>query len=234
VACFIFLIAAVVLMVRSAGARFRAAKAAPHCPRCGRLFNGRYCSGCGKGDPRTVAYAGLNKRVPAALIDLFFLLMLDWAIGEHLPNIFNRSAWLFAHESPDMLALIIVAVLIAKSGQTPGKYLTGTKVLRSNLDSPSFYAALRRGAFGFFLISMSIASSIHKIAEIPPARFKLFEAADRVREMQDDRFISIFLGLALAWCFALAVSVRFGKKRRALHDYFSDTVVIDMGASVKP
>lgn len=122
----------------------------------------------------------------------------------------------------DLLWLAYTVLLHAKYGQTVGKRVCHVKVVDSRTEGPlTFRQALLRESIP---LVMCLGFAVYQIYALSRGTLSAVEIARG--KMADSPAFWLLMSLPLLWFVAEVITMLTNEKRRALHDYLADTVVV--------
>lgn len=160
-------------------------------------------------------YHTFGSRFLAAIIDGVLLTIFDMLFNEILK--FNFGETIQGSILTNGLFYFYSIFLHYKYGQTLGKKIVNVKVV-SNTDETRLTGignSIRRDSIGILLVLISI---VVKFTEI--------------RETQIGEFLRIYP--VLIWSLTEILTTLLNRKRRAIHDFLGNSVVIDIKVYPKP
>lgn len=175
-----------------------------------------------------VVYAGFWRRVGAGLFDAIIAMAISW------PITMPMMKWQLANKSI-ILSLVfsvvftaVIVYIVSKYGGTPGKLIMNVRIVDSNFSYIKWPRALLRMVFPGLLMNVnSILQLISINQNIPNEAISVSSMIEIGQLMKDygQPFSSAATFLAFLMYADIGV-ILFNKKKKAIHDYIADTMVI--------
>lgn len=171
-------------------------------------------------------YAGFWLRLGSLLLDLLILLpmiFLTLYINSLSKNVFYFTIL------PNLLFHFWYSIyLVKKYGGTPGKIIAGIKVLKTDGTDVTWREAILRQAVAF---SLTIYIYIITIVALLEADTKYYESLDWMTKQHylmtlTPMLFSIHSWLSNLWTYSELFVLLFNKRKRALHDFMANTVIV--------
>lgn len=172
--------------------------------------------------------AGLGRRMAALLVDLLMLKLADLPLSRMLREVTPSPVAVLALEFA--IVLVYATVFINRRGQTPGKIMTGLRVISADggmvTQGQAFVRALVKWTpiFGALILLAALnplPADPHQVA-LDPERVMAPPEVDPNRAMAASivAYAAVALGFVLAWI------ARRHPDRQALHDRIAGTLVM--------
>jgi uncharacterized RDD family membrane protein YckC len=164
-----------------------------------------------------IKYANTYQRFFASLIDgiIFIPFAFLDAYLVDTNNLLIIIPWLIAY---DVINFIYSIICNYKFGQTIGKIMMGIMVVdASESKSLTLKQAFLRDSILILICSTSLLFHI-----------SIFIINGRYSEELLDNYFLIEAGIALGWVLLELIVMQTNPKRKAIHDYIANTVVIDL------
>lgn len=185
----------------------------------------------GKGAARNVQYAGFWRRLGSLTVDggvfssffLFLLLLLRKNIYDYWINAFYC-----------LICLGVTLYTLKRWSQTPGKMVMGIHVLKNDFSSITLKQILFRQSLDVFFNFWCLVKALLITGGITTAGMLLVGSQDpfsfpsNILKIIEDKLPYFFI----IWYFSEMVILLINHKKRALHDYLADTIVVVKKKSV--
>jgi uncharacterized RDD family membrane protein YckC len=196
------------------------------CPMCGLEANNYFCGNCG-----FKIYTDIRHRWASNFIDGLFLSFVSFPFIRIGKNYFsNFPLWLGLFE---ILFFCFYVVLVGLWGQTPGKMMTKTKILKLDGSRARWKNVLKR----YSVELVFIVYAIFMFLVIWFLKTKNLLQLDEFHWMGTTLIngLHIFQWAYLLYLLSGVVVFLNNDKRRDLHDYIGGTVIVhDPGLSMRP
>lgn len=118
--------------------------------------------------------------------------------------------------------------LVQKNGGTPGKLLSGIKILKTDGTDLTWREAILRHIVSF---SLTIFITIITIIALSQSDTEYYESLNWMKKQQYlmtllPVYFSIYTWTSNIWTYGELFVLLFNKRKRALHDFIADTVIV--------
>lgn len=174
-------------------------------------------------------YAGFWLRFEAGFYDALVAGLFWWLIV--YPLTFNGSyfSFVFGQFLYFIFYLYAYIHLVRLIGSSPGKWMTKIKIIRIDGGKVDFRIAFLREIVNVFVILISLGHYIYLWGIIDHAEFIALDGhlkQSLYLSKYQLEFQTILGYVMIPWSLSELVVLLFNKRKRALHDYVADTVVI--------
>jgi uncharacterized RDD family membrane protein YckC len=177
-------------------------------------------------DVSEIKYGGFGKRFWATIIDTAICLIVLSPALLFIHS--NRQILLFF----PLLSMIVIAAYSiyfnTKNGATPGKKYMGLKILKTDLTEIGIREAIYRSSVDIALRILQVIGlllSINSILQGITAQSGVMVLLQKIQESSSPLFL-FSNNLETVWFWSQVVVFSFNAKRRALHDFIANTVVV--------
>lgn len=174
-------------------------------------------------------YAGFWSRLGSLILDGLILSPLVLIFGAL--NAQGRSIYFYTIIPYLLITVWYEIYLVKKNGGTPGKLLSGIKIIKLNGNNVGWKEAILRHSVSlFFMVLKSIV--IAYLLLVNEEYFLRYGAKlpDEFLKTVSPNFHFIILSIGCIWIFSELVTLLTNKRKRAIHDYIAGTVVVQSDA----
>lgn len=171
-------------------------------------------------------YAGFWRRAGALLLDFFF--MLPFSIGFVLINNQGRLNYLYTIVPMSIFSLVYFTYPVQRWGGTPGKLVFGIHILKQNGERVRWNEAVLRQLPVFALGIFGIIAQVVTLMGISDSEY-LLPFSERAHLMMEERpsWAEYPQWANNLWVIIGIIVMLSNERRRAVHDFFAGTVVIN-------
>jgi len=171
-------------------------------------------------------YAGFWTRLGSLLLD--FLIMLPYVFLVLYLNGLSKNAYYFTFIPGLIFDFWFSIYLVKKYGGTPGKLIVGIKIIKLDGTDVTWREAILRQIVTFIL---TIFESIMTIYALSMADGEYYESLGWIQKQQyliglTPILFKFYTWTNNIWVFSELLVLLFNKRRRALHDFIADTVIV--------
>lgn len=171
-------------------------------------------------------YAGFWTRLGSLFLDFLFLLPYIFILL--YINGLNKNAYYYTFIPGLIVQFWFNIYLVKKYGGTPGKLIVGIKIIKLDGTDVTWREAILRQIIAFVL---TIFASITTIYAITMADGEYYEGLGWMKKQQylfglTPILFKIHTWTNNIWVYSEFFVLLFNKRKRALHDFIADTVII--------
>lgn len=171
-------------------------------------------------------YAGFWTRLGSLLLD--FLIMLPYVFLVLYINGLSKNAYYFTFIPGLIFHFWFSIYLVKKYGGTPGKLIVGIKILKLDGTDVTWREAILRQIIAFVL---TIFASIMTFYALSMADGEYYESLGWMQKQQylfglTPILFKIYTWTNNIWVYSELFVLLFNKRKRALHDFIADTVIV--------
>jgi uncharacterized RDD family membrane protein YckC len=171
-------------------------------------------------------YAGFWTRLGSLLLD--FLILIPYLALVLYINGLSKNAYYFTFIPGLIFHFWFSIYLVKKYGGTPGKLIVGIKILKLDGTDVTWKEAILRQSVNFNLI---IFGSIITIYALSKADGEYYESLNWIKKQEylfalTPLLFKIYTWTNNIWVYSELVVLLFNKRKRALHDFIADTVIV--------
>lgn len=171
-------------------------------------------------------YAGFWIRLGSLLLD--FLIMLPVISLTLYLNGLSKNAYYFTIIPSFIFHFWYGIYLVKKYGGTPGKLITGIKILRTDGKDVGWREAILRNIVAFIL---TVFISIATIVALTEANAEHYESLDWMTKQEylmtfTPILFTVYTWISNIWYYSELFVILFNKRKRAIHDFMADTVIV--------
>ena len=181
-----------------------------------------------------------NKRKPGGRYDTFparfcALIFDSILIGgsyELIMFIFYIEETMASFTLIGLIILSYTILLHGYNGQTIGKMIFGVRVLSSSEERLGYFRAFRRDSVLILLFMLQAFTYVLEVDYVEDASGEVQVSEESVENVEEDDTgiiwsqFDLFMILEQVWWVLVFITVIFNKKRRGIHDYIGDSVVV--------
>lgn len=171
-------------------------------------------------------YAGFWLRLSSMLLDMIFVYPL--VLLMNYMNDQGRNYYILYLVLFHIFFFIYDIYFVKRWGGTPGKMITNIKIISTDGKKAGWKEALLRGSVQSLLGIIGSMAYIMAIMKISVHEYDSLGDLERYKRVNNflPNWYSIVLWLQICWFFSEVVVLLFNKRKRALHDFVANTVVI--------
>lgn len=179
-------------------------------------------------------YAGFWKRFFAGLLDAFVLMPLAF-LFLWLESFDRNLAILITILSTSLFSMYNV-YFNARFGGTLGKLVTGIRITKPDGTRIEWPEAWKRSAVDIAFAILMLYIEIFALIQISSEQYVTVTFPERAQLLQSHypSWFFIFMYLQQVWIWSEVVVLLFNKRKRALHDFIAQTVVIQKEFTKQP
>jgi uncharacterized RDD family membrane protein YckC len=171
-------------------------------------------------------YAGFWTRLGSLLLD--FLIMLPYVFLVLYLNGLSKNAYYFTFIPGLIFHFWFSIYLVKKYGGTPGKLIVGIKIIKLDGTDVTWREAILRQIVAFIL---TIFASLMTIYALSMADGEYYESLGWMQKQQylfglTPILFKFYTWTNNIWVYSELFVLLFNKRRRALHDFIADTVIV--------
>lgn len=171
-------------------------------------------------------YAGFWTRLGSLLLD--FLIVLPYVFLVLYLNGISKYAYYFTFFPGLIFHFWFSIYLVKKYGGTPGKLIVGIKIIKLDGTDVTWREAILRQIVAFIL---TIFASIITIYALSMADGEYYESLGWLQKQQyifglTPILFKFYTWTNNIWVYSELFVLLFNKRRRALHDFIADTVIV--------
>ncbi|MBX2967181.1 MAG: RDD family protein [Cyclobacteriaceae bacterium] len=186
----------------------------------------------GKRTPLTIdginesIYAGFWTRLGSLLLD--FLIVLPYVFLVLYLNGLSKNAYYFTFILGLIFHFWFSIYLVKKYGGTPGKLIVGIKIIKLDGTDVTWREAILRQIVNFIL---TIFGSVITIIALSKADSEYYESLTWMTKQQYlfaliPVLFKIYTWSNNIWVYSELLVLLFNKRKRAVHDFIADTVIV--------
>jgi len=171
-------------------------------------------------------YAGFWSRLSSLILDTIFVLPFVFLM--YYLNTLGKNLYYFTGIIGLIFGIWYNVYLPKKYGGTPGKILTGIKILKLNGDNIHWKEAFIRETVNIFLHifqSVIIVINLQKIDEAALANLKWYKHEDYLLSLSPAFFIIYSVAINI-WIWGELLVLLTNRRKRAIHDFMAGTVIV--------
>lgn len=180
-------------------------------------------------------YPTISRRLAALILDVLFWLPIFLLLNSYWKNLPQASAQVFQF-CRYLIYGVYRLVFHSVWGQTPGKMITGIKVVRTDGSAIGFKKAALRSSVELVFVIFTALGASNSIQAIPLVDYQMLSPSARsyfiAQFMPDWSFL--VSRAQLFWGYCDAISIWFNHECRVLHDLIGGTVVVQIAKASAP
>jgi uncharacterized RDD family membrane protein YckC len=185
-----------------------------------------------------VQYAGFWVRLGAILADTFIVIVVNFLIL--LPSMISVQAQILSQVLGFGLYFLLNVYCVVKYGGSPGKLIMNLRIRGDvSSDNPRYIvdwrtALLRESVNIFIAVTMLVLNVIAAIAAFDQiksqglSQFDSILAMSKATKMTFPAVVGLFTFFSTAWVWSEMIVILTNRKKKSLHDYIAETVVIKL------
>ena len=171
-------------------------------------------------------YAGFWTRLCSLLLDILFI--APWGLFVFFINGLSKNAHYFTLIPGLIFHFWFSIYLVKKYGGTPGKLIVGIKILKLDGTEVTWREAILRESISFIL---TILFSLMSVYAITIADWEYYKNLGWIHKQQylfalTPILYNIYSWTSNVWDYSELFVLLFNKRKRALHDFIADTVIV--------
>ncbi|MGE5412229.1 MAG: RDD family protein [Clostridiales bacterium] len=171
-------------------------------------------------------YAGFWIRFGSLLLDMLIISPVIFIVL--YLNGLSKSAYYYTVIPTLIFHFWYNIYLVRKNGGTPGKLVSGIKILKTDGTDLTWREAILRHIVSF---SLTIFISIITIIAISQSDTEYYESLNWMKKQQYlmtllPIYFSFYTWTSNIWTYGELFVLLFNKRKRALHDFIADTVIV--------
>jgi uncharacterized RDD family membrane protein YckC len=171
-------------------------------------------------------YAGFWSRLASLFLD--FLIMLPYVFLVLYINAMNKSAYYYTFIPGLIFHFWFSIYLVKRYGGTPGKLIAGIKILKINGTDVQWREAILRQSVNFLL---TIFVSLMTLYALSQADGEYYENLGWLQKQEylfslTPLLFLIYTWTSNIWVYSELLVLLFNKRKRAIHDFIADTVIV--------
>jgi uncharacterized RDD family membrane protein YckC len=171
-------------------------------------------------------YAGFWTRLGSLLLD--FLILLPYVILILFLNGLSKNAYYLTFIPGLIFHFWFSIYLVKRYGGTPGKLIVGIKVLKLDGTDVTWREAILRQIINFALTVFASAITIYALSI---ADGEYYESLGWMKKQQylfalTPLLFTLYTWTSNIWIYSELFVLLFNKRKRALHDFVADTVIV--------
>jgi uncharacterized RDD family membrane protein YckC len=171
-------------------------------------------------------YGGFWTRLGSLLLDLIILLPYIFIL--QYINGLNKNAYYYTFIPGLIVQFWFNIYLVKKYGGTPGKLIVGIKILKLDGTDVTWREAVLRQSIAFVLTIFASCMTIYALSLADGAYFERLSWIQKQQYLLSltPLLVKIYTWTNNCWVYSEFFVLLFNKRKRALHDFIADTVII--------
>jgi uncharacterized RDD family membrane protein YckC len=171
-------------------------------------------------------YAGFWLRLGANLLDFIFIMI--FGICVYFLQLVSEPMFYLGITLQLALMFFYGVYFIKQYGATPGKYIAGIKIVKLDGTDAGWNEAVQRYFVDFCIAMFGLVVNYMAVQSIGYTDFQEMGFAERGMAVQafNPALLQVQQYLAMGWFLSELIVLLTNKRRRALHDFIGETLVI--------
>jgi uncharacterized RDD family membrane protein YckC len=171
-------------------------------------------------------YAGFWTRFSSLLLDL--LIMLPYALLVIYLNELSKNAYYFTFVPGIIIHFWYSIYLVKKYGGTPGKLIVGIKILKLNGTPVTWREAILRQSIEYILTVFLSVITIYALTLADGEYYESLTWRQKTQHLPSltPLLFKTYTWASNIWIYSEIVVLLFNERRRAIHDFIADTVIV--------
>jgi uncharacterized RDD family membrane protein YckC len=171
-------------------------------------------------------YGGFWPRVAALLLDT--LILSPFTILISYLNIVSLSNYYYTSIASLSVVLIYNIYFVRQNGGTPGKRAMGLKIVKADGTEMDWQTAFLRYIVMFLVTSLSVVITLLKVGNADADEYESLSWLEKIQYIGKlgGSASTVSTVITNAWMLAGIIALLSNPKKRAVHDFIANTVVI--------
>lgn len=174
-------------------------------------------------------YAGFGSRLAARFID--FIIVAPVVFGLYYLGGLSKELYYWSIVPSIAFGMFYEIFLVKKYGATPGKLVMDLRILNANGDPVAYCNAFFRYVVSLGISLFSIAVTCYVLTKLSDEQYASLTFLTRSKVLSELSPVLMQLSgwLNTVWVLILFIVLLVDRRRRTIHDYIGNTVVVKKG-----
>jgi len=171
-------------------------------------------------------YAGFWKRFSSLFLDI--LILLPYTFFVIYLNELSNNAYYFTFVPGIIIHFWYSIYLVKKYGGTPGKLFVGIKILKLNGTDVTWREAILRQSIEYILTIFLSVITIYALTLADGEYYESLRWRQKTQHLHSltPLLFKTYTWASNIWIYSEIFVLLFNKRRRAIHDFIADTVIV--------